>query len=86
MSEELSERQKELKERFIRDRGYWSEELWDAVLSIDGQASIQLSNGDRVDVRASQHTVRFLRFQKPGYFYRQILTFMDQNPSAGAAR
>ena len=35
MSGELTERQKELKERFIRDRGYWSEEIWDAVLSID---------------------------------------------------
>ncbi len=58
----------------------------DAVLSIDGQGSVQLVNGDRVDVRASQHTVRFLRFQKPGYFYRHILAFMDQNPSAGDAR
>ena len=58
----------------------------EAVLSIDGQASLHLADGDRVEVRASQYTVRFLRFQEPGYFYRQILAFMDQNPSAGDAR
>ena len=35
MSEELSERQKQLKERFIAERGYWSEGLWDQVLRLD---------------------------------------------------
>lgn len=34
-SEELSERQKELKERFIKLRGYWSDELWGEVLKLD---------------------------------------------------
>jgi len=35
MSEELSGRQKQLKERFIAERGYWSEGLWDQVLRLD---------------------------------------------------
>ena len=35
MSEELSERQKQLKEQFIAERGYWSEGLWGAVLGLD---------------------------------------------------
>ena len=35
MGEELSERQKQLKEKFITERGYWSEGLWDVVLRLD---------------------------------------------------
>jgi alkylhydroperoxidase/carboxymuconolactone decarboxylase family protein YurZ len=35
MAEQLTERQKQLKERFIKDRGYWSEKVWDSVLRID---------------------------------------------------
>jgi len=35
MSDELSERQKQLKEKFIAERGYWSEGIWDPVLKID---------------------------------------------------
>ena len=35
MSEELSERQKQLKERFTKERGYWSEETWDPILRLD---------------------------------------------------
>jgi alkylhydroperoxidase/carboxymuconolactone decarboxylase family protein YurZ len=35
MSGELTERQKQLKERFIKDRGYWSENIWEPVLKID---------------------------------------------------
>jgi len=35
MSEELSERQKQLKEKFIKERGYWSEGIWAQVLSLD---------------------------------------------------
>jgi len=57
-----------------------------AVLSIDGQASISLDDGDRIDVCASKHGVRFLRFQDPSYFYRQLIAIMDQNPSAEEPR
>jgi len=35
MEEELTERQKQLKERFIRDRGYWRERAWDPILRLD---------------------------------------------------
>jgi NAD+ kinase len=57
-----------------------------AVLSVDGQASIDLSDGDRVDARASDHTVKFVRFQDPGYFYRNLTPHMNQNPSTGNHR
>jgi NAD+ kinase len=57
-----------------------------AVLSVDGQVPIGLADGDRVDTRASEHTVQFVRFQDPGYFYRNLTPHMEQNPSAGDYR
>jgi len=54
-----------------------------AVLSPDGQPPIDLADGDRVDAYASSHTVRFLRFQDPGYFYRNLTPHMSQNPATG---
>jgi alkylhydroperoxidase/carboxymuconolactone decarboxylase family protein YurZ len=35
MSDELNERQKELKAKFIEERGYWRDELWEPILKID---------------------------------------------------
>jgi NAD+ kinase len=57
-----------------------------AVFSIDGQVPIGLAEGDRVNVRASDHTVLFVRFQDPGYFYRNLTPHMNQNPSTGGYR
>jgi NAD+ kinase len=57
-----------------------------AVLSIDGQASIELANGDQVEARASEHSVHFIRFQDPGYFYRNLTPHMSQNPITGNNR
>ena len=57
-----------------------------AVFSIDGQVPVGLSENDRIDVRASDHTVHFIRFQDPGYFYRNLTPHMNQNPSTGNAR
>lgn len=57
-----------------------------AVLSVDGQVPVGLADGDRVEVRASSHSVKFLRFQDPGYFYRNLTAHMNQNPSAGNHR
>lgn len=54
-----------------------------AVLSVDGQYPVKLANGDRVDAHASEHTVQFIRFQDPGYFYRNLTAHMNQNPSIG---
>jgi NAD+ kinase len=57
-----------------------------AVLSIDGQAPIELADGDRVEVHTSQHTLKFIRYQDPGYFYRNLTPHMNQNPSTGNSR
>ena len=54
-----------------------------AVLSVDGQPPIELENGDCVNVRASSHPLQFIRFQDPGYFYRNLTPHMNQNPSTG---
>jgi len=35
MISELTERQKELKERFTKDRGYWDEGTWGSILRLD---------------------------------------------------
>lgn len=34
-NEQLNERQKQLKDKFIEERGYWSEELWGEVLKLN---------------------------------------------------
>jgi NAD+ kinase len=57
-----------------------------AVLSPDGQVPIGLADGDRVDVCASEHTAKFLRFRDPGYFYRNLTPHMSQNPSTGGGQ
>ena len=57
-----------------------------AVLSIDGQLPIDLVDGDCVNVRASTHQLQFVRFQDPGYFYRNLTPHMNQNPSTGNTR
>jgi len=54
----------------------------EAVFSVDGQEPVELEDGDRVEVFASQYTVQFVRFQDAGYFYRNIISLMDQNPAA----
>lgn len=52
-----------------------------AVFSVDGHVPIGIAEDDRVDVRAGDHTVQFIRFQDPGYFYRNLTPHMSQNPS-----
>jgi NAD+ kinase len=54
-----------------------------AVLSVDGQAPIGLTDDDRVDAHAGDHSVNFVRFQDPGYFYRHLTSHMNRNPSTG---
>jgi NAD+ kinase len=58
----------------------------DAVLSVDGQIPVGLAEGDVVDVRAGDYSARFVRFGDPGYFYRNLVAHMNQNPSAGFPR
>lgn len=57
-----------------------------AVVSPDGQMPITMEEGDQVDVHASEHTVQFIRFQDPGYFYRNLTPHMSKNPSTGEHR
>jgi NAD+ kinase len=52
-----------------------------AVMSIDGQAPEKLQSGDVVEITACDRSVKFIRFQDHGYFYRNLLPYMDQNPS-----
>jgi NAD+ kinase len=54
-----------------------------AVLSCDGQHLTQVEDGDRVRIRASDRSVRFVRVQGRGYFYRNITTRLNRNPQAG---
>jgi NAD+ kinase len=58
----------------------------EVVASGDGQDPISLMKGDCVEVRASEYTVQFVRFQEVGYFYRNLVSLMDQHPSAGAVK
>jgi len=57
-----------------------------AVFCVDGQVPIGLADGDCINVRAGDHTALFVRFQDPGYFYRNLTPHMDQNPSTGVYR
>ena len=57
-----------------------------AVMSVDGHAPVLLKNGDRVKVTASDYFVKFVMFHDPGYFYRNLSTYMEQNPSVGGLK
>jgi NAD kinase len=48
-------------------------------LSLDGQISIPLLDQDEVTVRASKHTVTFVRLQEQDYFYRNLTSKMKAN-------
>ena len=58
----------------------------EAALSPDGQAPINLLDGDQVNACASEYSVNFIRFQDPGYFYRNLTPHMNQNPITGNSR
>jgi NAD+ kinase len=55
-----------------------------AVMSVDGHTPVNLKNGDIVRVKASEFSFKFVVFQDPGYFYRNLSNYMEQNPSIGA--
>jgi NAD+ kinase len=54
----------------------------EATLSIDGKSPERLADQDQVQVRACEHVVEFVRLQEPDYFYRNLTSRMNQNPSA----
>lgn len=43
-----------------------------AILSVDGEPDLDLSGGDVVRVRTSEHTARFLRLGPPGDFFLRV--------------
>lgn len=55
----------------------------DAVLSVDGQTPVGLAEGDVVDARAGEYVAKFVRFGDRGYFYRNLTSHMNVNPSVG---
>jgi NAD+ kinase len=57
-----------------------------ASLSMDGQEPVQMQDQDAIIVRASEDVVHFVRYQEPDYFYRNLTSRMNQNPSAGGHR
>ena len=56
----------------------------EAVFSVDGQPSVVMLDDDEIHVEAGAHATLLVRLQDPGYFYRNITAYMEQNPSAGA--
>lgn len=55
----------------------------EAVASVDGHPPALMNNGDHILVTASDFTLKFVVFQDPGYFYRNLRNYMEQNPSIG---
>ena len=55
----------------------------EAVFSVDGHTPEIMLDGDEVRVKASDHLVKFVRFQDRGYFYRNINRYMERNPITG---
>lgn len=54
---------------------------FDPVLSVDGQAPIDVLAGDVIQIHVSSSSVTFVRFQDAGYFYRNLTKYMEQNPA-----
>lgn len=55
----------------------------EAVMSVDGHKPALICNDHRVTVTASDLSAKFVVFQEPGYFYRNLSNYMEQNPSIG---
>ena len=55
----------------------------EVVMSVDGHEPSIVLNNDRVTVTANDYPVKFVVFQDPGYFYRNLRNYMEQNPSIG---
>ncbi|MBN1438285.1 MAG: NAD(+)/NADH kinase [Anaerolineales bacterium] len=54
-----------------------------AVLSCDGQHQEEVLDGDRIAIRSSELSARFIRAQGRGYFYRNIAARLNRNPQTG---
>jgi NAD+ kinase len=54
---------------------------YEAVLSIDGHPPVVTREDDNISVTASDHNTIFIRFHDPGYFYRSLNRYLEQNPA-----
>lgn len=54
----------------------------EATLSADGQAPAEMADGDHTLVCAGKHRALFARTRERDYFYRNLTSRMDTNPSA----
>jgi NAD+ kinase len=54
-----------------------------AVLSADGQPPVILKDDDIVEASAGEYSVSFIRFEDPGYFYRNLSQYMERSPITG---
>ena len=52
----------------------------EAVVSVDGQEPVHLADGDGVKISAHEKSLFMARFEDPGYFYRNLTSYMDHNP------
>lgn len=55
----------------------------DAELSCDGQIAGEMKTQDVVTFEASSSDARFLRLQDPGYFYRNLTSYMNSDHPSG---
>jgi NAD+ kinase len=52
----------------------------EAVVSADGQEPVHLASGDGVQICAHEKSLFMVRFEDPGYFYRNLTAYMGRNP------
>ena len=52
----------------------------EAVVSVDGHEPLPVVSGDRVKIKAHEKSLRMVRFEDPGYFYRNLTAYMEHNP------
>ncbi len=52
----------------------------EAVVSVDGHEPLQLKSGECVRIKAHEKSLHMVRFQDPGYFYRNLTAYMEHNP------
>jgi NAD+ kinase len=54
---------------------------YDAVFSADGHEPVKMIDNDSIKVSASSLNIQFIRFQNPGFFYKNLNRYMKQNPT-----
>lgn len=57
-----------------------------AILSIDGGDPTLVDDQDSIEVRAGSHVVHFARLQDPGYFYRNLTSWMNPSRASKAGK